>query len=120
MIQDEVRLTAELAQLDMTEEELRRALPAIEQMLAFFAAMDTFSLAAPPEVSPAREDALSLFLHAKDALPYAVWKNTYDNHHAQTSHTDGSHQTRRPVNPTQLVQLAGETRHPFIVVPNVL
>ncbi|MEJ5189341.1 MAG: hypothetical protein WHT84_09045 [Breznakiellaceae bacterium] len=120
MIQDEVRLTAELAQLDMTEEELRQALPAIEQMLTFFAAMDTFSLAVPPEASPAREDTSSLFLHAKEALPYAVWKNSYDNQHTQASHIDGDRQESHPVNPTTLVTLAGETRHSFIVVPNVL
>jgi aspartyl-tRNA(Asn)/glutamyl-tRNA(Gln) amidotransferase subunit C len=96
--------TADLAHLNLSEEELKAAFPAFEEMLKFFAAMQTADL------------------EEKSVSGSAVTEGM-----AASARTVNSSYFR-PDNPKprieglseEMLQKAGERDGPFIVIPNVL
>jgi aspartyl-tRNA(Asn)/glutamyl-tRNA(Gln) amidotransferase subunit C len=94
--------TAELARLNMGQEELRGALPAFEEMLSFFAAMQQAQAAGGfPEVPS------GMAAHAR--LVDADWFRA-----------DGEPPASVDSLPQQLLSGAGERDGRFILIPNVL
>ena len=94
--------TANLAHLNLSEEELKAAFPAFEEMLTFFAAMQTADL---------EENSGSAVAEGMAASARTVNSSFF-----------------RPDNPKpridglseEMLQKAGERDGPFIVIPNVL
>ena len=96
----DLRETADLAHLNFREEELQAAFPAFEEMLAFFAAMQTADL----------EDSAS---HTEGMAASARTVNSgYFRPDNPKSRIDGLSE--------EMLQKAGERDGRFIVIPNVL
>ncbi len=90
--------TAELAHLDLTEEELDSALPSFEQMIDFFALM-----------MKADESAKTIHLdRSKEESPVGLIPRADNIKNSSASLTD------------TLISAAGESDGRFIIVPNVL
>jgi aspartyl-tRNA(Asn)/glutamyl-tRNA(Gln) amidotransferase subunit C len=96
--------TADLAHLNLREEELQAAFPAFEEMLTFFAAMQTadledsavFGVAGTEGMAASARTVNSGFFRPDNPKP----------------RIDGLSET--------MLQKAGERDGPFIVIPNVL
>ena len=98
----DLRETADLAHLNLSEEELRGAFPAFEQMLSFFAAMQAADTDGTlPAISGQTEGM------AASAKVVASGYFRPDEAHAAESLCD-------------LLSKAGERDGRFIVIPNVL
>ena len=97
----DLRVTADLAHLNLSEEELQRAFPAFEEMLSFFAAMQAADAdGALPALSDQTEGM------AASAKVVASGYFRPDEAHATES--------------CDLLSKAGERDGRFIVIPNVL
>ncbi|MDR1930734.1 MAG: aspartyl/glutamyl-tRNA amidotransferase subunit C [Treponema sp.] len=108
MDQKELEETAELAHLKLTGDELSAALPAFEQMLEFFAAMQGAGTEAAADIAAGQAAGARLVGadHFRgDAAPSGTYRPKGDD--------DGG------INETMLDN-AGERDGRFIVIPNVL
>jgi aspartyl-tRNA(Asn)/glutamyl-tRNA(Gln) amidotransferase subunit C len=107
---DDLKITAQLAHLNMTEQELDAAYPAFEQMLGYFAAMqaadnDTAAFAAP----------LAQLAGAARTVSADFFRSDNPNCNLNNSHTTSSNGLNE-----NLLNNAGDRDGRFIVVPNVL
>jgi aspartyl-tRNA(Asn)/glutamyl-tRNA(Gln) amidotransferase subunit C len=113
---EDLKVTAQLAHLNLDEGELASAFPAFERMLGFFAAMQAADgdVAAFPAPGSRRTDAAGA--NARTALAGHFRPDVHDPNNAHTTASNGLNQ---PVIPN-LIDNAGERDGRFIVVPNVL
>jgi len=96
--------TADLAHLNLREEELQAAFPAFEEMLAFFAAMQTADL-------EGASGSTSSVAEGMAASARTVNSSLFRPDNAKPR-IDGLSEA--------MLQKAGERDGPFIVIPNVL
>jgi len=96
--------TANLAHLNLSDEELKAAFPAFEEMLAFFAAMQTADLEDTSGSTTAVAEGM-----AASARTVSSGYFRPDN---PKPRIDGLSE--------EMLQKAGERDGPFIVIPNVL
>jgi aspartyl-tRNA(Asn)/glutamyl-tRNA(Gln) amidotransferase subunit C len=102
---EDLRETAALAHLNLSEEELAGAFPAFEEMLGFFTAMQ----AADRELAPAGGAApAESFARALDSRRFR------DDLRGEGGNPGGEGTVE------QMLDSAGERDGPFVVVPNVL
>jgi aspartyl-tRNA(Asn)/glutamyl-tRNA(Gln) amidotransferase subunit C len=110
---EDLRETAALAHLNLDEAELAASFPAFEQMLGFFAAMQS-----------ADEDPAAFPASASDPSGPRTVSSGFFRHDAQAEgahNPNNAHTTAsNGLNPQPLVNNAGERDGRFIVVPNVL
>ncbi|MDR2491636.1 MAG: aspartyl/glutamyl-tRNA amidotransferase subunit C [Spirochaetaceae bacterium] len=100
---EDLRITAELARLPLDEAELQAALPAFQDMLAYFTAMQR-----------ADSDAAAFCGALQDDVNVCCFT-------AGTSHFRPDVQSvEKPAAPQAMLELAGERDGNFIVMPNVL
>jgi aspartyl-tRNA(Asn)/glutamyl-tRNA(Gln) amidotransferase subunit C len=106
---EELKATAQLAHLNLSEEELTKAFPAFEQMLGFFAAMQ------------AADGDTAAFPGGAGANVRTVSAGHFrpDTRNPNSAHTTASNGLNQPLIPN-LIDNAGERDGRFIVVPNVL
>ena len=98
----ELAITAQLARLNVSEDQLTAALPAFEQMIGFFAAMEE-----------AEND--SIFSHREQSTP--ANSQLVGAEHFRT----GEQKTDADSGLTEkMLSSAGERDRSFIVIPNVL
>jgi aspartyl-tRNA(Asn)/glutamyl-tRNA(Gln) amidotransferase subunit C len=113
---EDLQATAELAHLNMGDEELAAAFPAFEQMLGFFAAMqaaDHDDGAFPAGFSAeAAQTGSSEFVKSA-----AFFRPDRPNHNSNHSQNTGSNDEALV---SDLLHNAGDRDGRFIVVPNVL
>jgi aspartyl-tRNA(Asn)/glutamyl-tRNA(Gln) amidotransferase subunit C len=113
---EDLRETAALAHLNLDEAELAASFPAFEQMLGFFAAMQ--SADEDPAVFPASApDQSGLRTVGSDFFRPDVYPSVEGRpvHNPNNAHTTASNGLNPP-----LINNAGERDGRFIVVPNVL
>ncbi|MDR1597234.1 MAG: aspartyl/glutamyl-tRNA amidotransferase subunit C [Treponema sp.] len=120
---EDLQITAQLAHLNMDEEELAAAFPAFEQMLGFFAAMqaaDNDTSAFPAGLS-AEDTGSSDRLRSSDHF-----RSDSPNHNpnnSQNTVSQGLNSDRVRPDETlvsNLLNNAGDRDGRFIVIPNVL
>jgi aspartyl-tRNA(Asn)/glutamyl-tRNA(Gln) amidotransferase subunit C len=109
---EDLQITAQLAHLNMSEEELAAAFPAFEQMLGFFAAMrgadnDTSAF-------PAGFSAESAGAGSSDRVRSA------DHFRSDTPNHDPNNSQNTVSQGLNLLHNAGDRDGRFIVIPNVL
>jgi aspartyl-tRNA(Asn)/glutamyl-tRNA(Gln) amidotransferase subunit C len=110
---EDLKVTSQLAHLNLTEEELTGAFPAFEQMLGFFAAMQAADEdTAAFDVSVSRPDTAN----ARMVLAGHFRPDTHNPNNAHTTASNGLNQP--PIR--DLIDNAAERDGRFIVVPNVL
>jgi aspartyl-tRNA(Asn)/glutamyl-tRNA(Gln) amidotransferase subunit C len=118
---EDLKVTAQLAHLNLNEGELAASFPAFEQMLGFFAAMQ-----AAGEDTAAFADSFSLQTGAAGANARTVRAGHFrsDAHNPNNAHTTASNGLNQPVIrapiDNDLIDNAGERDGRFIVIPNVL
>jgi aspartyl-tRNA(Asn)/glutamyl-tRNA(Gln) amidotransferase subunit C len=116
---EDLQATAELAHLNMGEEELTMAFPAFEQMLGFFAAMqaaDHDAGAFPAGFADeAAQTGSSAFVKSA-----AFFRPDRPNHNPNNSDNTGSIGLSDETLVSDLLHNAGDRDGRFIVVPNVL
>jgi aspartyl-tRNA(Asn)/glutamyl-tRNA(Gln) amidotransferase subunit C len=105
---EELKVTAQLAHLNLTREELAGAFPAFEQMLGFFAAMQA-----------ADEDTAAFPAAGVNVMTALAGHFRPDTHNPNNAHTTSSNGLNQP-SIRNLIDNAGERDGRFIVVPNVL
>jgi aspartyl-tRNA(Asn)/glutamyl-tRNA(Gln) amidotransferase subunit C len=114
---EELQVTAQLAHLNMGEEELAAAFPAFEQMLGFFAAMEAADNDAGAFPAGFAGDAAqagpSAFITSS-----AHFRPDRPNHNPNNSRNAGSIGANDEA--SRLLNNAGDRDGRFIVVPNVL
>jgi aspartyl-tRNA(Asn)/glutamyl-tRNA(Gln) amidotransferase subunit C len=115
MVQDDLRATAALAHLDLSEDEAAAALPAFEQMLEYFAAMkaadhDADAFGVPVSTLPPTSQAFSM----GNRLRFDLCNNNDNN-----NITNPNFNTL-PNLANDLLDRAPESENRFIVIPNVL
>ena len=113
---EDLKVTAQLAHLNLDEGELAAAFPAFEQMLGFFAAMqaadeDTAAFPAPGSRETGATGANARIVRAGHFRP--------DARNPNNTHTIASNGLNQPEIPN-LIDNAGERDSRFILVPNVL
>jgi aspartyl-tRNA(Asn)/glutamyl-tRNA(Gln) amidotransferase subunit C len=113
---EDLKATAQLAHLNLDEEELAASFPSFEQMLGFFAAMqaadeDAAAFSAPGSRETDAAGANARTVRAGHFRP--------DAHNPNNAHTTASNGLNQPAAPS-LIDNAGERDGRFIVVPNVL
>jgi aspartyl-tRNA(Asn)/glutamyl-tRNA(Gln) amidotransferase subunit C len=116
---EDLQATAQLAHLNMGEEELAAAFPAFEQMLGFFAAMqaaDHDAGAFPAGFAGAAAQGGSSG-SVRDA---AFFRPDGPNHNPNNSQNTGPIGSNDEALVSSLLQNAGDRDGRFIVVPNVL
>jgi aspartyl-tRNA(Asn)/glutamyl-tRNA(Gln) amidotransferase subunit C len=116
---EDLQATAQLAHLNMGEEELAAAFPAFEQMLGFFAAMqaaDNDAAAFPAGFAGegAQTDSSAFVATAAHFRPDGP------NDNALASQNTGSTGANHEALVSNLLNNAGDRDGRFIVVPNVL
>jgi aspartyl-tRNA(Asn)/glutamyl-tRNA(Gln) amidotransferase subunit C len=111
---DDLKQTAELAHLNLRDEELAAAFPAFEQMLGYFAAMQDadgdeslFPQNRPAVSAPAGQNAGARIVSAGFFRPDAVG---YENSNNPSNNTLNEN----------LLNNSGERDGRFLVIPNVL
>jgi aspartyl-tRNA(Asn)/glutamyl-tRNA(Gln) amidotransferase subunit C len=126
---EDLQVTAQLAHLNMGEEELAAAFPAFEQMLGFFAAMQAADndLAAFPAGFPAENTGDALRTGSSGRFRSAAYFRSdipNDNpNNAQNTVSQGLNSDRFRSDETlvsNLLHNAGDRDGRFIVIPNVL
>ena len=110
---EDLKITARLAHLNLTEQELAAAYPAFEQMLGYFAAMqaadnDTTAFAAPLT-------QLARLADASRTVSADFFRSDNPDCNLNNSHTTFSNGLTE-----NLLNNAGDRDSRFIVVPNVL
>jgi Asp-tRNA(Asn)/Glu-tRNA(Gln) amidotransferase C subunit len=100
---DELKVTAQLAHLTMTDEELRSVLPAFDEMLDNFALMQA-----------ADNDAAAF------GAPLAEIDTERPPVHADWYRADAGNTDAPQVASDTMLDSSGERDGPFIVIPNVL
>jgi aspartyl-tRNA(Asn)/glutamyl-tRNA(Gln) amidotransferase subunit C len=118
---EDLRETARLAHLNMSDEELAGAFPAFEQMLGFFTLMQ----AADEDRAAFPAGDIDLSGPAR-TVSSAHFRSDTPNYNQDNSHTTSStglnpqaEEVRRTLG-HNLLDNAGDRDGPFIVVPNVL
>jgi aspartyl-tRNA(Asn)/glutamyl-tRNA(Gln) amidotransferase subunit C len=113
---EDLKVTAQLAHLNLSDEELSGAFPAFEQMLGFFAAMQ-----AADEDTVAFDASVSRQTDAAGANARTVLAGHFrpDTHDPNNAHTTASNGLNQPLI-RNLIDNAAERDGRFIVVPNVL
>ncbi|MDR0387017.1 MAG: aspartyl/glutamyl-tRNA amidotransferase subunit C [Treponema sp.] len=109
---EDLKVTAQLAHLNLDEGELAASFSAFEQMLGFFAAMqaaDGDTAAFPASISRQTD--------AAGTVPAGHFRP--DTRNPNNAHTTASNGLNQPVVP-DLIDNAGERDGRVIVVPNVL
>jgi aspartyl-tRNA(Asn)/glutamyl-tRNA(Gln) amidotransferase subunit C len=126
---EDLQVTAQLAHLNMGEEELAAAFPAFEQMLGFFAAMQAADndLSAFPAGFPAENTGDAARTGSSDRLRSADhFRSDVPNdnsNNAQNTVSQGLNSDRFRSDETlvsNLLNNAGDRDGRFIVIPNVL
>ncbi|MDR0555157.1 MAG: aspartyl/glutamyl-tRNA amidotransferase subunit C [Treponema sp.] len=107
---DDLRETAALARLNLDESELAAALPAFEQMLAFFADM---------QAADEDTDAFPVPISGLSRTVRAVSSGHFRADNAGSPHTTLNSLTG-DADSAALLDNAGEQDGRFIVIPNVL
>jgi aspartyl-tRNA(Asn)/glutamyl-tRNA(Gln) amidotransferase subunit C len=113
---EELKVTAQLAHLNLTKEELTGAFPAFEQMLGFFAAMQAADEDTAAFPAPGSREADAAGANVRSALAGHFRPDTRNPNNAHTTSSNGLNQPLI----RNLVDNAGERDGRFIVVPNVL
>ncbi|MDR2446504.1 MAG: aspartyl/glutamyl-tRNA amidotransferase subunit C [Treponema sp.] len=105
--------TAALAHLNLTDEELKAAFPAFEQMLGFFAAM---------QAADNDSEAFSISIAGLSHQTHTVSSDFFREDALQDVFSKGSakDQGERLLDNEALLNNAGERDGRFIVIPNVL
>lgn len=119
MMLDDLKVTARLAHLGLREDELGAALPAFEQMLDYFAVMQTAdgSSSAPVDGTAGIEAVHSdLVLSVHQCNNNNLLNNNNNNNAVNTA----INHNENPRANNNLLNQAGERNGNFIVVPNVL
>jgi aspartyl-tRNA(Asn)/glutamyl-tRNA(Gln) amidotransferase subunit C len=113
---EDLKVTSQLAHLNLKEEELAGAFPAFEQMLGFFAAMQ-----AADEDTAAFDVSVSRRTDTAGANARTVLAGHFrpDTHNPNNAHTTASNGLNQPLT-RNLIDNAAERDGRFIVVPNVL
>jgi aspartyl-tRNA(Asn)/glutamyl-tRNA(Gln) amidotransferase subunit C len=107
---EDLKETAALAHLNLSEKELAGAFPAFEQMLGYFAAME----AAPVVWMAAdRDEAGGIALGGNSAVSRTVSSNHFRPDNLNSNNTPNNLNEN-------LLNNAGERDGRFVVVPNVL
>lgn len=117
---DDLQVTARLAHLGLGEADLRAALPAFEQMLDYFAVMQT----ADGSVSgDSAGKAHITAVHSDLVVSVHQFNNNNPSHNTllnnNSPNNQGNHNDNNLSN-NNLINQAGERNGNFIVVPNVL
>jgi Asp-tRNA(Asn)/Glu-tRNA(Gln) amidotransferase C subunit len=114
---DDLKVTARLAHLGLSEEDLGSALPAFEQMLDYFAVMQTVDGSMAGTTGTADIEAV----HSDLVLSVHQFNNNSLTHSANfnSPNNPGNHNDN-PIANHNLLNQAGERNGNFIVVPNVL
>ncbi|MDR1247797.1 MAG: aspartyl/glutamyl-tRNA amidotransferase subunit C [Treponema sp.] len=116
---EDLQATAQLAHLNMGEEELAAAFPAFEQMLGFFAAMQSadHDAGAFPSgfAAAAAQGGSSGFVKGA-----AFFRPDRPNPNSNNSQNTGSTGSNDEALVSSLLHNAGDRDGRFIVVPNVL
>jgi aspartyl-tRNA(Asn)/glutamyl-tRNA(Gln) amidotransferase subunit C len=116
---EDLQVTAQLAHLNMGEEELAAAFPAFEQMLGFFAAMQAadHDAGAFPAGFAAEAAQTGSSGFVKSA---AYFRPDRPNHNSNNFQHTGSIGSNDETLVSDLLHNAGDRDGRFIVVPNVL
>jgi len=117
MVQDDLRATAALAHLDLSEDEAAAALPAFEQMLEYFAAMkaadtDTDAFGVSVSTLPPTTQAFSVGNRLRADVSNFNSANNNTNIHPNPNPL--------PNLTAEILERAPESENRFIVIPNVL
>ncbi|MFQ3547375.1 MAG: hypothetical protein SNJ56_03480 [Termitinemataceae bacterium] len=128
MLLDDLQVTARLAHLGLSEDELRAALPAFEQMLEYFARMQGALIQGEHGSGLDSSSVHSDLVISSETLQNnnpAAGNNL--NNSNNLSNNPSNHPLNNPLNAHQLnnavsalLDQAGERNGPFIVIPNVL
>jgi len=111
MVREELQVTASLAHLDLSEDEVAAALPAFELMLEYFAAMKA-----------ADEDEDAFGVPVMDIEPAAQGSQPGNRVRLDLLNTTNNNKNSNPPSnlANELVNRAPECENRFIVIPNVL
>ncbi|AEJ19137.1 hypothetical protein [Gracilinema caldarium] len=117
---DDLKVTARLSHLGLNEEDLGAALPAFEQMLDYFAVMQT----ADGSIADTTGTADITAVHSDVVVSIHQFNNNNSPANAanltiNALNNVGNHSENQPNN-NDLLNQAGERNGNFIVVPNVL
>jgi aspartyl-tRNA(Asn)/glutamyl-tRNA(Gln) amidotransferase subunit C len=112
---DDLKITAQLAHLNMTGQELDAAYPAFEQMLGYFAAMQ-----AADEDTAAFTAPLAKLAAASQTVSADFFRSDNPHCNLNNSHTTSSNGLNDQTLVCDLLNNAGDRDGRFIVVPNVL
>jgi hypothetical protein len=117
---EDLKVTARLAHLGLSEEDLGAALPAFEQMLDYFAVMQTADgsradSSGSADIKAVHSD-LVLSIHQFNNANFPANSTNLDTNSLNNS---GNHNENQAFN-NNLLNQAGERNGNFIVVPNVL
>ncbi len=117
---DDLQVTARLAHLGLGDADLRAALPAFEQMLDYFAVMQTADGSVPSEDAGT---AHITAVHSDLVVPVRQFNNNNASNNSLLNNNSlsnqGNHNEANLPN-NNLINQAGERNGNFIVVPNVL
>jgi aspartyl-tRNA(Asn)/glutamyl-tRNA(Gln) amidotransferase subunit C len=120
---EDLQATAQLAHLNMGEEELAAAFPAFEQMLGFFAAMqaaDHDAGAFPAGFADGAAQGAAQGGSSNFARDAAFFRPDRPNCNPNNSQNTGSTGSNDGALVSSLLHNAGDRDGRFIVVPNVL
>jgi len=111
MVREELQVTASLAHLDLSEDEVAAALPAFELMLEYFAAMKA-----------ADEDVDAFGVSVIDIEPAVHASQPCNRVRLDLLNTTNNNTNSNPPSnlANELVNRAPECENRFIVIPNVL
>jgi aspartyl-tRNA(Asn)/glutamyl-tRNA(Gln) amidotransferase subunit C len=113
---EDLKVTAQLAHLNLDERELAASFPAFEQMLGFFAAMQAADEDTAAFPAPGSRQADAAGANVRTVFADHFRPDTCNSNNAHTIASNGLNQPAAP----NLIANAGERDGRFIVVPNVL
>lgn len=116
---EDLKVTAQLAHLGLGEEDLQAALPAFEQMLDYFAVMQTAD-GSIPGAAAGTADIEAVHSDLVLSIHQAKNNNVSNNPANMNSPNNSGNHNENILANNNLLNQAGERNGNFIVVPNVL